>query len=553
MPSRVVLRVVFCREVAAAALVICVATVSVPVAAQGPRRLDGGGALEVGGEGERYLRALELAGRAPAQGWTVRPQLPRQRGGFATDSAHPWRARWGADSAPRRVWLMRPGARLTWNSSYPSGDGRGPAWTGRGATAELRGGAVAHVGWLRVQLAPVAFLAQNSAFAVINGGRREMAPYQDPRFPGTIDLPQRFGSRPYGRLDPGNSLVALELPGTEVGVSSAAQGWGPGREYPLMLSGNAGGFPHAFAGTRRPLPVGVGTVQGRVMAGRPAQTAWSPLAADPGTRWAMAVVGSFSPRGVPGLELGGTRFIHALYRDRFSVGELRRLVSGGTYQGGGFQNLASENQLASLFARWAFPRAGLEVYGEYLRDDYSSELRRALQYPDDLRAFMVGAQRVLAASPTRLRVWRVELVNGELLMSNRAERRGNFEGAGSPLPVYVHSGVNQGHTHHGMLLGSPEAYGGAAWRTGVDQFTPAGRVSISLERALRLDWLPDTPQQRNQVPRDVVYALGAEMMRFVGGMEVGGAATAMVELNRNLEPGNDAPNLRLSLWVRGFR
>jgi hypothetical protein len=448
---------------------------------------------------------------------------------------------------------MRPGARLTWNSSYPSGDGRGPAWTGRGATAELRGGVAAHLGRLRVQLAPVAFLSRNTGFAVIIRGRRETAPFQDPRFPGNIDLPQRFGSRPYGRLDPGNSLLALELPGTEVGVSSAAQVWGPGREYPLMLSGNAGGFPHAFAGTRRPLPVGLGTVQGRVIAGRPAQTAWSPMAADPRTRWAMAVVGSFSPRGVPGLELGGTRFIHTLYRDGFSVGELRRLVSGGTYQGGGFENRSSENQMASLFARWAFPRAGLEVYGEYLRDDYSSELRRALQYPDDLRAFMLGAQRVLAASPTRLRVWRVELVNGELPMSNRAERSGNFEGTGFPLPVYTHSGVNQGHTHRGLLLGSPEAYGGAAWRTGVDQFTPAGRVSFTVERALRLDWLPDTPQQRNQVPRDVVYALGAEVMRLVGGMEVGGAATAMVELNRNLERGNDAPNLRLAVWFRGLR
>ena len=549
MPSRVVL----CGEGAAVALIFAVATVSVPVAAQGPRGLDGGGALEVGGEGERYLRALELAGRAPAQGWTVRPQLPWRRDGFPTDSAHPWRARWGADSAPRRVWLLRPGARLTWNSSYPSGDGRGPAWTGRGATAELRGGVAAHLGRLRVQLAPVAFLSHNTGFAVIIRGRRETAPFQDPRFPGNIDLPQRFGSRPYGRLDPGNSLLALELPGTEVGVSSAAQVWGPGREYPLMLSGNAGGFPHAFAGTRRRLPVGLGTVQGRVIAGRPAQTAWSPMAADPRTRWAMAVVGSFSPRGVPGLELGGTRFIHALYRDGFSAGDLRRLVSGGTYQGSGFENLSSENQMASLFARWAFPRAGLEVYGEYLRDDYSSELRRALQYPDDLRAFMLGAQRVLAASPTRLRVWRVELVNGELPMSNRAERSGNFEGAGRPLPVYLHSGVNQGHTHRGLLLGSPEAYGGAAWRTGVDQFTPAGRVSFTVERALRLDWLPDTPQQRNQVPRDVVYALGAEVMRLVGGMEVGGAATAMVELNRNLERGNDAPNLRLAVWFRGLR
>lgn len=545
------------RNVVVASVMVVAAALAAPwspALAQGPLGLDAGGMLEAGGEAERYLRALELAGRAPGQGWTVRPQLPANGRRFLADSAHPWMARWGeADGGAVSLRWLRPGGKLTWNSRYPSTDGRGPAWMGRGATAELRAGAVARLGPLRMQLAPVFFAAQNSTFPIIAGTREGTAVYRDPRYPGDIDLPQRFGNEGYSRVDLGNSLLALELPGTEVGVSSAAQVWGPGREYPLMLSGTAGGFPHVFAGSRRRLPVGIGTVQWRVIAGRPSQTRWSPLAGDPRTRWTTAVVGSFSPRGLPGLEVGGTRFVHALYVGRFAAGQLRRLVSGGTYQGSGFANIPTENQLASLFARWAFPRAGLEVYGEYLRDDYSSELRRAFQYPDDLRAFMVGAQRVLSSSPTRMRVWRLELVNGELPTSNRAERSGNFLGSGSPLPVYLHSGANQGHTHRGQLLGSPEAYGGAAWRTGVDQFTAAGRVSVTVERALRMDWLPNVTLRRNEVPRDVVYAVGAEVVRFVGGMEVGGALTAMVELNRNLERGNDVPNLRLGAWFRGFR
>jgi hypothetical protein len=541
------------RAVLLLGVVFCSELLSRPLPAQGPQRLDGGGILEVGGEAERYLRALELAGRAPRNGWTVRPQQPANGRAFPTDSAHPWQGRWGvADSGTFSLRLLRPGAKLTWNSSYPSSDGRGPAWTGRGGTAELRAGVVARWWRVRMQLAPVAFMSQNSSFAVITGSRRGDAAYRDPRFPGNIDLPQRFGDGRYTRVDPGNSQLALELLGGEVGVSSAAQVWGPGREYPLVLSGNAGGFPHAFAGTRRPWPIGIGTVQGRVMAGRPSQSAWSPMAGDPRTRWSMAAVGSFTPRGVPGLEVGGTRFIHGLYRDGFSVRELRRLVSGGTYTGSGFQNLSSENQMASLFMRWAFPRAGLEVYGEYFRDDYSLEARRALQYFDDLRTYMIGAQRVLSSSPTRLRVLRAELVNGELPLSNRGERAGNFAGAGSPLPPYPHSGVNQGHTHAGMLLGSPEAYGGAAWRTGVDQFTPSGRVSITAERALRMDWLPGVAQARNQVPRDVVYGVGAEAVRFLGRREVGAALTGMLELNRNLERGTDVPNVRVAVWYRGF-
>jgi hypothetical protein len=42
-------------------------------------------------------------------------------------------------------------------------------------------------------------------------------------------------------------------------------------------------------------------------------------------------------------------------------------------------------------------------------------------------------------------------------------------------------------------------------------------------------------------------------MRFVGRREVTLSLTGMIELNRNLRPGVDVPNVRAALTLRGVR
>ena len=526
---------------------------------QGPERLDGGGDLEVGSEAARYLRLLQLSGRAPMQPWSIQPlssRPGRRAHGFAADSAHPWRLRWGADSTRRLAsfrWL-RPESRLTFNSQYPSGSGQGPAWTGRGITGELRGGAVLSLWRLRLQVAPVLFWAQNQAFELAANGGRDSLRFGDARFPYAIDAPQRFGDTPYGRLDAGNSTLSLELPRVAVGVSTAAQRWGPGREFPLVMSGNGGGFPHAFIGTTAPLNLGIVRLHTRLVAGQLQQSRFSPVRGTNSGRQGTGLVLVLLPRGADGLELGYSRFIHAGAEGWPNAAAVRRLFSGGL-SGTGELNLRNENQVASVFFRWAFPRSAFEVYGEYFRDDYSLELRRLLQYNDDLRTFMVGVQRVIQQSATHVRSLRFELVNGELPSSNRGERGVNFPAGlvGSPFPPYLHGAVLQGHTQRGLLLGSPEAYGGAAWRAGFDQYDTRGRTSLVVERQLRVDWLPTVaPTDTTRRPA-VQFAVGGEAMRFVGRREVALSLTGMIELNRNLRPGVDVPNVRAAVSLRGLR
>src|SRR5674476_606612 len=218
-------------------------------------RLDLGGTISVGGEAERYLRALQISGAVPLYPCTVQELTPAEDRRLAPRGAHPWSDRFSADSGRRIRWL-RPSVGAALNSAFPFQDAVGPAWMGRGVTGEVQAGVAAQFGRLRLQLAPVAFLSQNASFTLAPNGLTGDAQYADSRFPNQIDHPQRFGDKAYGRVDLGTSTLALDLPGVALGVSNAPQRWGPASDYPLVLGPGAGGFPHAYLGTSKPINLG---------------------------------------------------------------------------------------------------------------------------------------------------------------------------------------------------------------------------------------------------------------------------------------------------------
>jgi hypothetical protein len=530
---------------AAAALLVCGA---MPCRGQSVPRLDLGGMLEVGGEAERYLRTLQLAGGMPASSWTLQPYIGGAGWPTVPTAAHPWSGRFARPDTASFIRWLRPSVRTILNSSYPVQEAVGPVWAGRGATVSVQGGIAARFYRVSLQLAPVAFVAQNAAFSLAPNGDTGRFVYGDGRFPRNIDYPQRFGSSSYGRVDLGTSSVDLDLWRVSIGVSNAPQRWGPALEYPLVLGPGAGGFPHYYIGTTTPLNLGIGRVQGRLIGGILSQSAYSAATPDKAQRFASAALVTFSPRGIDGLEVGFDRFFES--SDGATVRRALLPISLSKFSGSSpsaSQNEANENQTASAFFRWAPPRSGLEVYGEWYREDYSGQLRTFFLNPDDLSSYVLGFQRVFEATPVLRRVVRFEIVNGELAASERLVR--DFS---SPIPPYIHSEVVQGHTQRGLLLGSAEAYGGEGWRASIDSYTPDGRHTLGIERALRLDWLRRSALSAADTHPDVTYSLRGEVLRFAGSRDYGATLLATMDLNRNLEPGNTTFNLHAAFTVRGW-
>jgi hypothetical protein len=503
-----------------------------------------------GSELEQYYRVLQLDGSVPLYPWTVREFSPAELDRLRPQRPDPWGLSETSAHGASSWWsisLMRPRLLNVYNTSYPFTFNDGAIWAGRGLTTSLDGGVVVRSGPLSVTVAPTIFTAQNAAFSIVNVTGSGTSPFANAQLSNEIDLPQRFGGSRYSRVTWGQSAIRLEALGIAAGVSAADQTWGPGIVSPLVLSDNAEGFPHAYIGTARPWPIGIGQLHGRVEIGELSRSVVARTDGDTARRMMAGIVASFLPRGIPGLELGASRFFHrrespsGLRFSDFSI-PFQGFTSGSINGGQKYDPLdpsySPENQLASVFFRWAQPASHVEVYGEYMRNDRNYDTRDLILEPDHDAAYMLGFQKVFRRGEggTLMSV-HAEVVNAEV--SHLARVRGQAW-------PYQHSPLTDGHTNRGQVLGAFLAeQGGGGAVAGVDWYRPEGRFGLELMRAVR------AKTQGEGAPIDgwdVLHVLSAESTRRARGVELFTRAAAMIELNRNFQ--KDQGNLSLAVGVR---
>ena len=503
-----------------------------------------GGRSEVfaGSELDNYLRVLQVIGAVPAYPWSVRafgaPEVDRL---LPKDTLHPWAPRydWRSDhGAGWGVDVVWPTVSLRINTTFPYGWNDGAIWAGKGLTTALQAGVAVRRGPLSVTVAPLAFGAANAAFSLEPNGQTGRLAFADGRFPTQIDRPQRFGAEPYAALDPGESTVRLDLGGVAFGVGTAHEWWGPALQLPIVLGSNAAGFPHGFLGTTTPLDLRGVRVHGRVVWGELAQSPYSVVSGLASRRFATGIVGVITLRWVPGLELGASRFTHAPW----PAGGLKLRDFATPFSSQFRSNVAGvpDNQLASAFFRWVFTASGVELWGEYGREDYNLNFRDFVQEPDHDGGYTLGFRKSLRRAPLDLWFIRAEVQN--LQISQLTLARGQ-------VPFYIHSSVAQGHTQRGQILGSPAGLGGAASVLALDRYHARGRWTVFFSRELRQDRGQFIETGRVD-PRglDVQVAAGANALFFRGPYDVTAGVTAVYELNRDFQ--RDGVNLNLTLGVR---
>ncbi|HEX2721300.1 MAG TPA: capsule assembly Wzi family protein [Gemmatimonadaceae bacterium] len=529
-----------------------------------------GGASEVfaGGQFESYLRYLQTVGKSAPMPWSIRGFSPSEIDALSPkDENHPWAGRYafGRDSTKGfRLDFVRPTIGFTANTSYPWGSNDGPVWAGKGLTSWAQVGAAVRWAVFSARLAPIAFRSENTEFELMPNGQVGDLGFAHGQFPFEIDVPQRFGSQPYTRIDLGESEARVDVVGITAGASTSSQWWGPTTVFPYILGNNAGGYPHVFFGTARPLNIGFGHAHGRVVYGRLTQSKYSSVRGNdyfqsylsPGkVRFMAGLVGTLQIRGIPGFEVGGARFFHAATDSNgIKASDLRlplqnflknRLRNEGDTVFGDDRSL-QQNQLASVFFRWAPPGSGAEVYGEYGREDFSADKRDFLLQPDHSATLNVGFRKAWLKGQ-RMNAVRAEVFTYEAPAGTRTRGEGL---------IYLHQPLAQGHTYRGQMLGANVGPGsGSAQQLAVERFTPAGRLTgfvsrVSMgERTTRTaDYYTGPPFPK---PTDIQYSLGLEATRFVGPFDITGRAAVVSELNRYFA--SDKNNLNLALIVRqGF-
>ncbi|HEY4309069.1 MAG TPA: capsule assembly Wzi family protein, partial [Pirellulales bacterium] len=371
-------------------------------------------------------------------------------------------------------------------------------------------------GPLSFVIAPEAFRAENQGFGLQPSALSNIpvgleGEFSDPFSPIEIDQPQRFGTKAYQRLDPGQSTVRLDIWHLAVGVGTEDQFWGPAVTNPILLGNNAAGFRHLFAGVRS-LNLGVAHLDANVVWGRLDQSFLMPDVQGTRKRFMSGLVATATINGLPGLEFGFGRFFETIWPDSGLTHEDFLRPFNAFFKATRAQQIGGtgdepDNQLASIFARWMFPGAGVEIYGEYGREDYNADLPDLIGEPDHDASYMIGLQRVWKRKNAQLIALRGEVLNTRMTSLNIV--RGQ-------APFYEHTPVAQGFTEQGQVLGAFGAHGGGAANISVDWYRPDGKWTFEWSRTAlgeRVATGPNGPQAIGSLT-EVMHALSAERLLF---------------------------------------
>jgi hypothetical protein len=452
------------------------------------------------------LAALLLgiaAFEAAAQGSGVRDSAlaPRPLGGIAGDRARldfrltdnlilsassSWKV---SDSiAALRVAPLPVSAELTWNSTLPYSMNDGPQWAGRGGTLQLNAGVQASYKSLHAILWPAVWVAQNAPFPVLPGAASRSAfssPYQVGGL--SADVPIRFGNERILAIDPGESAVWVTQRNASVGFATESQWWGPGIRNALVLSNNAGGFPHLFARTARPIATRIGSVEAKWILGGLTESQYFDRDPANDLRSISGIVATFSPSFLQALTAGVTRVV---FDDASGSMDIASHAFDPLLRWGPDVNprnvVGGAEQLTSAFARWVFPASGAEIYGEWARMLLPITLRELLVAPQFTQGFTIGFQwlpRVTDRSRLRMQI---ELTNLEQSPESRMA---------DTLSFYTSTVVPQGYTQRGQVIGASIGPGSSSQWLAFDQLWAARSLGVFVGR---IRWNTDahytTPQ-----------------------------------------------------------
>ncbi len=433
--------------------------------------------LAVPGDGDEVTRRIALLGDllAPA---TDR-MLLRSASVLAPVHGKGWRV------LPAFVLLRN-------NSGFPYSYNDGALWSGRGFSSLVRVAASYRRGPFALLLAPEAMTSANAYWLAFDVPRL-YGPVQYPdrslfsapwyRPPWSIDAPWRFGPREIGRVDLGQTSATWTFRRggrAQVGVANESHWWGPGIRNALLLSNNAGGFPHAFARTAQPVRTRLGAFEARWMLGGLTESKFFDTVSTNNTR-------SFTAAGIvwhardtsrlEGLSVGLARAVYAPTRGWGSIPghfldvlastpRSQRIPPGDTTLS------LSRDQIASLFARWILREGRLEIHGELGRTELPISLRDALVHPEHTMAHTLGFQLLQSLGSRSLHA-EFEITNTEQSSSFASRSLGIW---------YASRAVPQGYTQRGQPLGAAVGPSGASQWLALDHVAPTWRIGATAQR-----------------------------------------------------------------------
>jgi Capsule assembly protein Wzi len=347
-----------------------------------------------------------------------------------------------------------------------------------------------HLKWkqFELQIAPEFVAAQNLNF---EGFGEDMDPIQWRdyyRLQNFIEQPQQFGNGQYRRLFVGQSFLKYNLKNTTISVSTANQWWGPNKRNALILSNNAGGFPHLSIANKKQIQTKIGAFNYQFVWGLLKNGNWQPTqptktyrgnklyVPKPDTsRLFQGLNINYTPKWFKNLTVGVSQS-YVQYANQISGLDfvpikiiVRRLPN----------ELPNKPIILTAFNfNYQLPAANANFYGEFGWNLNQTTLRNFMLQPDKGLASVLGFSKIFPTTQKHYWEFLAEMAN--LQLQTRAEQ---FS-IGAPPSWYLGADVVQGYTHNGQILGAGIGPGATSQTIELNWRKANNRIGLNAERRL---------------------------------------------------------------------
>lgn len=385
------------------------------------------------------------------------------------------------------ILVVAPALRATYNSNIPFSGNDGAMWAGRGWSLSMSGGFAIERrlrGYrVKAQIAPELTYSQNRPFDMFPGavpGRSAFSsPFHGPE--ASADVPLRFGDRHLLRVDAGRSRISVDNGAVEFGISTENERWGPGIRNAIIMSPNAAGIPRFFVGSARPVGTPLGSVRARLIAGTFTESQFFDAFAINDHRALSGLLVTLHPAFDSTLTVGFERVVYSQIPSSFmpmlshafdALLHWEYIAAPGDTTTNG-RSTQRADQISALFARWIFPEAGFEVYGEWARMDLPKSGDELLVAPHHSGGYTFGFQWAQERSRGALLRLQAELT---YLEQSRvfADR--------PPHDFYTSNTSLQGYTQRGQIVGAWIGPGGSSQWIAMDYMAPRWQAGTFIGR-----------------------------------------------------------------------
>jgi len=437
---------------------------------------------------EEYYDFLAL------QGLTERPTLNYRtlsdsKWNIDEDAEHPWHGQNLGTFHPLfgdfRLRVYGPELYMSANTAAPYGQNDGVLWQGRGFNSLFKGGVRFEGYGVELTLFPHFAFSQNAEFDYIQPnyhGENYTDKAEKYGYYGVygIDAPQRFGDKQFLDWDFGDSEIRYTWKTLTVGFGTQAIWLGPAQLNPIIHSNNAASYPKLDIGLRRQsitvprLNWYIGDIEFRAWWGYLSESDYFDNNDSNNHNLITGVAIAYSfPSFLKGLTIGFNRIMLSKWDDMNYGAVFTLLWPFMDYKQGFGED--ENDQRASIIIDYLLPLAGINIYFEWGRNDFSPIMDFVIRYPFHTAVYTFGIKKTILIN---------NILKGEILIEiTDLECSQDYDRV---IPwystFYAHHIITQGHTNRGQWFGAGIGTGGNSQYLDFKLYFPKGYGNLFFQR-----------------------------------------------------------------------